>query len=70
MQPGIVIRRLLMRVDPEDSSYFPSVVAVSVGDSVTSLRELAIVNIMPNDTTVSLLLNATEVNIDRQNSIE
>lgn len=44
-----------MKVEPSDNSYMPKLVKVSVGNSFTELKELAVVSIHPRDTIVSLL---------------
>ncbi|XP_012892587.1 PREDICTED: E3 ubiquitin-protein ligase HERC2-like, partial [Dipodomys ordii] len=49
-----------MIVDPADSSYMPSLVVVSGGNSLNNLIELKTININPTDTTVSLLNDCTE----------
>lgn len=51
-----------MGVDPSDSSYMPSVVVVSGGNSVGSLTELNVVNVRNTDVTVTLLSNMNQVN--------
>ena len=50
-----------MRVEPSDSSYMPSLVVVSGGDSIHNLREVKTVNISATDTLVTLLQDCTEV---------
>ncbi|CAG5129601.1 unnamed protein product, partial [Candidula unifasciata] len=60
MQPDMIINRLMMRVDPADSSYIPSVVVVSGGDSVVSLKELRTVHISSDESLVTLLADMTE----------
>ncbi len=61
MQPDVLIQRLYMRVEPSDSSYMPSLVVVSGGESVHTLRELKTVNIGSSETLVTLLQDVTEV---------
>ncbi len=63
IQNDILINRLFMRVEPSDSSYMPSLVVVSGGDSIHNLREVKTVNISATDTLVTLLQDCTEVNI-------
>ncbi|XP_076028585.1 E3 ubiquitin-protein ligase HERC2 isoform X2 [Oratosquilla oratoria] len=60
MQPNIVIECLRMLVDPADSSYMPSLLVVSGGDSISKMRELATVRINPPDTWVTLLRGMKE----------
>lgn len=50
-----------MGVDPSDSSYMPSVVVISGGNSVSSLIELNVVNVRNTDTSVTLLSNTDQV---------
>lgn len=61
MFPDVLVHRLKMIVDPADSSYMPSLVVVSGGNSLNNLIELKTININPADTTVSLLSDCTEV---------
>lgn len=61
MQPDILVKRLYMRVEPSDSSYMPSLVVVSAGDNVHSMKEVKTINIGPTDTLVTLLQDLTEV---------
>uniref|UniRef100_A0AAY4E4J6 E3 ubiquitin-protein ligase HERC2 n=1 Tax=Denticeps clupeoides TaxID=299321 RepID=A0AAY4E4J6_9TELE len=58
--PDVLVHRLKMVVDPADSSYMPSLVVVSGGNSLNNLIELRSININPTDTTVSLLNDCTE----------
>ncbi|GAB6021505.1 E3 ubiquitin-protein ligase herc2 [Chamberlinius hualienensis] len=60
MHEDVLVHRLKMLVNPSDTSYMPSIVVVSGGDSLGSLRELAVVNISQNDTIVVLLADVTE----------
>ena len=62
MQPDMVISKLVMRVDPNDSSYIPSLLVISGGDSVVSLKEIKSVHTPPNEAQVTLLQDMTEVN--------
>ncbi|XP_054270101.1 E3 ubiquitin-protein ligase HERC2 isoform X2 [Macrosteles quadrilineatus] len=55
MQPDIVVQSLRMKVDPCDSSYMPSLVVVSGGNSFTGLQELATVHVRNTNTIVTLL---------------
>jgi E3 ubiquitin-protein ligase HERC2 len=61
MQPDVIISRLSMTVDPADSSYTPSLVVVSGGESVNTLSELRTVNICLGDRQVVLLEDMQEV---------
>ena len=61
MHPDILICKLLMTVDPSDSSYTPSVVLTSVGDSVQSLVEVKTTYVKEHEHTVKLLENLQEV---------
>ncbi|MGH0142689.1 UNVERIFIED_CONTAM: hypothetical protein FKN15_076572 [Acipenser sinensis] len=58
--PDVLVHRLRMAVDPADSSYMPSLVVVSGGNSLNNLIELKTININPTDTTVPLLNDCTE----------
>nr|XP_012152188.1 PREDICTED: E3 ubiquitin-protein ligase HERC2 [Megachile rotundata] len=55
MFPGILVHSLKIAVNPQDSSYMPSLIAVNVGDSFNDLVELAIISVRHTDTSVSLL---------------
>lgn len=63
MQPDMLVHSLKMTVDPSDSSYTPSLVVVSGGDSFTAMNELTTVNIRNTDTVVSLLSDLKEVRL-------
>lgn len=63
MQPNIGIEWLRMLVDPADSSYMPTLVVISGGDSLAKMRELATIRITPSDTWVTLLRNVKEVSV-------
>ncbi|MBN3299656.1 HERC2 ligase, partial [Amia calva] len=58
--PDVLVHRLKMIVDPADSSYMPSLVVVSGGNSLNNLIELKTININPTDTTVPLLNDCSE----------
>ncbi|XP_027882785.1 E3 ubiquitin-protein ligase HERC2 isoform X2 [Xiphophorus couchianus] len=58
--PDVLVHRLKMIVDPADSSYMPSLVVVSGGNSLNNLIELKTINVNPTDTTVLLLTDCTE----------
>ena len=55
------MNRLYMRVEPSDSSYMPSLVVVSGGDSCHTMKELKTVNISASETLVTLLQDVAEV---------
>ncbi len=61
MQTDVLLNRLYMRVEPSDSSYMPSLVVLSGGDSIHSMKELKTVNIGATETLVTLLQDLTEV---------
>ncbi|PKU46171.1 e3 ubiquitin-protein ligase herc2 [Limosa lapponica baueri] len=61
--PDVLVHRLKMIVDPADSSYMPSLVVVSGGNSLNNLIELKTININPTDTTVPLLSDCTEIKV-------
>lgn len=61
MQPNIAVEWLRLLVDPADSSYMPTLLVVSVGDSLTKMRELATVRVTPSDTWVTLIRSLKEV---------
>lgn len=61
LHPDLLIQRLTMTVDPSDSSYMPSVVVISAGDSIQSLKEIKTVHISATDSVVTLLEDAKEV---------
>ncbi|MEE6507642.1 hypothetical protein FKM82_027611 [Ascaphus truei] len=58
--PDVLVHRLTMIVDPADSSYMPSLVVVSGGNSLNNLIELKTININPTDMSVLLLSDCTE----------
>ncbi|XP_052829652.1 E3 ubiquitin-protein ligase HERC2 isoform X3 [Octopus bimaculoides] len=59
MYQDILVSRLQMKVEPTDSSYMPSLVVVSGGDSVHTLKELRTINISVSFTWVTLLEDMT-----------
>ena len=61
MQADVLVSLLTMSVEPTDSSYMPSLVTVSGGNSAQSLHELRTVTIEPDDRRVILLDNLTQV---------
>ncbi|KAK3907967.1 E3 ubiquitin-protein ligase HERC2 [Frankliniella fusca] len=62
MQPDVTIQMLTMTVDPSDSSYMPSLVVVSGGDSYFTgdMTELASISIRHTDTVVPLLADVKD----------
>lgn len=52
-----------MKVDPCDSSYMPSLVVVSGGNSFTALTELATVHVRNTNTIVTLITNVKKVSV-------
>ena len=50
-----------MTVDQADSSYMPSQLVISAGESIARLKEIKTVTVGPNDTVVTLLEDAQEV---------
>ncbi|XP_043254504.1 probable E3 ubiquitin-protein ligase HERC2 isoform X2 [Colletes gigas] len=60
MLPGILVHSLKIVVNPKDSSYMPSLIAVNVGDSFNSLGELATISVRNTDTNVLLLQDTKE----------
>jgi len=61
MHPDVLVSLLTMSVEPTDSSYMPSVITVSGGQSVHCLRELSTVTVEPSDRRVVLLDNCSQV---------
>lgn len=61
LYPDLLIQRLTMTVDPSDSSYMPSVVVISAGDSMQTLKEIKTVHINATDSLVTLLEDAQDV---------
>ncbi|XP_054721916.1 E3 ubiquitin-protein ligase HERC2-like [Uloborus diversus] len=60
MQPDILIHHLHMAVDPSVSSCMPSLVVVSGGPSLSTLKNLRTIELDPNDSVVQLLCEQTE----------
>lgn len=54
-----------MTVDPSDSSYMPSVVVLSAGDSIQTLKEIKTVHISATDSVVTLMEDAHEVRLNK-----
>ena len=63
MRPDTLISRLYMRVEPSDSSYMPSLVAINGGESIQTLKEIRQVNIGATENLVTLLQDMNEVDI-------
>ena len=61
LYPDLLIQRLTMTVDPSDSSYMPSVVVVSAGDSIQSLKEIKTVHISATESLCTLLEDVQRV---------
>lgn len=49
-----------MVVNPDDGSYMPSKLSISVGNSTANMRELTFVNVGPNATNVTLITDLKE----------
>ena len=60
MQPDVAIQTLKMVVDPADSTYMPSLVVISGGDTIATLKEICSVNVFNMDTVINLLSNVKE----------
>ena len=63
LHADMLVHRLVMQVEPSDSSYMPSLVVVSGGDTVHALKELKTINIGAVETEVVLLQDLTEVGL-------
>ena len=61
LYPDLLIQRLAMTVDPSDSSYMPSVVVISAGDSIQSLKEIKTVHISATESQCTLLEDVQRV---------
>lgn len=61
MYPDTLIHKLMMTVDPSDSSYTPSVIVTSLGESLQSLVEVKTTHVKDNEHIVKLLDNVQEV---------
>ncbi|KAJ8681467.1 hypothetical protein QAD02_017254 [Eretmocerus hayati] len=55
MMPDVLVHSLKLSVDPHDSSYTPSLIVVSAGETFEATRELATVSVRPGESTVTLL---------------
>ncbi|XP_062576893.1 E3 ubiquitin-protein ligase HERC2-like, partial [Saccostrea cucullata] len=66
MQPDILLHRLYMKVEPSDSSYMPSLVVISAGDTLNSMREIRAVNITSSESIVTLLQDLNDVSLEFQ----
>lgn len=60
MFPGILIHSLKLVVNPQDSSYMPSVISVNVGESFENMFELTTINVRHTDSVVTLLQDIKE----------
>ena len=60
MLPSILVHSLKIVVNPFDSSYMPSLIAVSAGESFSSLLELSTISVRNIDKTVTLLQDVKE----------
>jgi len=60
IQPSILIEQLAIQVEPADSSYMPSLVAVLTGDTIGSLKEVRQVSIPSSHRECILLSGLTE----------
>lgn len=60
MHSNVLIQNLKMMVNPDDGSYMPSKLAINVGNSTRSMKQLAYINVGPNATTVVLLAELKE----------
>ena len=60
MQADINIHCLKIQIDPADSTYMPSLIVVSGGDSLSQLAEITTVNLSSNDRLVTLMSNVKE----------
>ncbi|XP_077983839.1 E3 ubiquitin-protein ligase HERC2-like [Glandiceps talaboti] len=60
MHPDILVHKLRMSVEPTDSSYQPSLVVVSVGDSISAMKDPKTINIGATEQIVTLLQDLTE----------
>ncbi|XP_077981795.1 tripartite motif-containing protein 2-like [Glandiceps talaboti] len=56
----ILVDKLCMSVDPKDESYQPCKVVVSVGDTISALRDLITIYIGDTESMVTLLQNQTQ----------
>lgn len=59
IQPFILISRLCMRVDPTDASYMPSLISVSVGQSVNQLKLFRSISVPSDEDLVDLIQDAS-----------
>ncbi|XP_071496413.1 E3 ubiquitin-protein ligase HERC2-like [Diadema antillarum] len=60
MHADVLLHRLRMMVDPNDSSYQPSLIVVSGGDTISGVRELKTIRVSPSESMVTLLQDCTE----------
>ncbi|KAF7995498.1 hypothetical protein HCN44_006605 [Aphidius gifuensis] len=60
MLPCVLIESLKITVNPQDSSYMPSVISVNAGNSFNNLIELATITVKNTDENVTLIQNMRE----------
>ncbi|XP_063970630.1 E3 ubiquitin-protein ligase HERC2-like [Lytechinus pictus] len=60
MHNDVLLHRLRMVVDPNDSSYQPSLIIISGGDTISGVRELKTIRVSPSESMVTLLQDCTE----------
>lgn len=70
MLPDILLHRLYMKVEPSDSSYMPSLVVISAGDTLSSMKEIRAVNITSSESVVTLLQDLNDVSGSFQRHFE
>jgi len=61
IQSDILIHRLYMKVDPADSSYMPSLIVVSAGDTLNNMKEVRTVNIPSTESLVTIIQDINDV---------
>lgn len=57
LQPDIVVHSLKLLVDPADGSYTPSLLIVSAADSLSNMKEIAVVTVGLQVLKLSLLFS-------------
>lgn len=57
----IVVQQLKMFIEPSDSSYMPSLVVVSGGETVATLKEIRTINVGDTESILTILSDASEV---------
>ncbi|KAK3100706.1 hypothetical protein FSP39_024049, partial [Pinctada imbricata] len=60
MQQDIILHRLIMYVEPTDSSYMPSLVMVSAGDTLNTMKEVKATAITSAQNTANLLQDCND----------